>query len=170
MKLLSSVITGLILLFSSFATAQDFQPPENLPSTKDEFVKSEKDFIAAAKWLESTALGKETAARKKVSAWVIAWITNSPTVTETIYAGIIKPFDKNPDLLGVFMAGYARYVLENNYDGDAFKGNLAGIKAVINCANLGGDIKKDKNLTKLLDADKEGKLEEWVKEAMAASK
>ena len=170
MKLLSSAFTGLILLFSSVAIAQDFQIPETQPSTKDEFIKSEKDFIAAAKWLESTALDKETLTRKKVSAWVIVWISNSPTVTETIYSGIIKPFDKNPDLLGVFMAGYARYILENNYDGDAFKGNLAGIKAVINCVKLGGDIKKDKNLTKLLDADKEGKLEEWVKEAMTASK
>jgi len=170
MKLLSSVFTGLILLFSSVVLAQDFQVPETLPSTKDEFVKSEKDFIAAAKWLESTALGKENATRKKVNAWVIVWITNSPTVTETIYSGIIKPFDKNPELLGVFMAGYGRYILENNYDGDAFKGNLAGIKAAVNCVNLGGEIKKDKNLTKLLDADKEGKLEEWVKEAMASTK
>ena len=170
MKLLSSALTVLILLFSAVVIAQDFQIPETQPTTKDEFVKSEKDFIAAAKWLETTALGKETATRKKVNAWVIVWITNSPTVTETMYAGIMKPFDKNPDLLGVFMAGYARFVLENNYDDDAFKGNLAGIKAVINCVNLGGDIKKDKNLTKLLDADKEGKLEDWVKEAMASSK
>ena len=169
MKLLSSAITGLILLFSSVVIAQDFKVPE-LPTTKDEFVKSEKDFIAATKWLESTALSKDHAARKKVNAWVIVWITNSPTVTETMYAGIIKPFDKNPDLLAVFMAGYGRYILENNYDGDAFKGNLAGIKAVINCVNLGGDLKKDKNLTKLLDADKAGKLEDWVKEAMASSK
>jgi hypothetical protein len=155
---------------SSVVIAQDFQAPQTLPSTKDEFIKSEKDFIAAVKWLETTPLGKETLTRKKTSAWVIAWISNSPTVTETIYSGIIKPFDKNPDLLGVFMGGYARYVIENNYDHDLFKGNLAGIKAVINCANLSGDIKKDKNLTKLLDADKGGKLEEWVKEAMAASK
>lgn len=170
MKLLSSLFTGLILLISSVAVGQDFQVPETQPSTKDEFIKSEKDFIAAAKWLENTALGKENATRKKLNAWIIVWVTNSPTVTETMYAGIIKPFDKNSDLLGVFMAGYGRYVLENNYDGDVFKGNLAGIKAVINCVNLGGDIKKDKNLTKLLEADKEGKLDEWVKEAMAASK
>jgi len=166
MKLLSSILTVSIMLFTLAVNAQDFQVPETQPSTKDEFVKSEKDFIAAAKWLETTPLGKENATRKKINAWIIVWITNSPTVTETVYAGIIKPFDKNSDLLGVFMAGYARYILENKYDGDAFKGNLAGIRSVVNCVNLGGDIKKDKNLTKLMDADKDGKLEDWVKEMM----
>ena len=34
--------------------------------------------------------------------------------------------------------------------------------------NLGGDIKKDKALSKLIDADKEGKLEDWVRDALAA--
>ncbi|MEI9943020.1 MAG: hypothetical protein WDN26_02255 [Chitinophagaceae bacterium] len=42
------------------------------------------------------------------------------------------------------------------------------MKSAVNCANLGCDIKKDKALTKVIDADKEGKLEEWVKEAMSS--
>ena len=168
MKLNSAAITGLILLLSTSVIAQDYQPPTNLPETKEEFVASEKNFITAAKWLESTKLTKDDVTRTKTNAWVIVWVTNSPTVTVTVYGGVLKPFDKNPDLLSVFMANYARYVIENNYDKDEFKGNLAGIKSVISCANLGGDIKKDKNLTKLLEADKEGKLEDWLKEAMAS--
>ncbi|HMK18052.1 MAG TPA: hypothetical protein VK492_07635 [Chitinophagaceae bacterium] len=167
MKLRSSAFTGLILLFSSFLQAQNFQVPETQPSTKDEFVKSEKDFIAAAKWLEGTALAKvDDAARKKVNAWVVQWMVNSPTVTMEINASVSKIFDKNPDLLIVFMAGYGRYCLENNYSTDALKGNTAGINSAINCYNLGGDTKKDKALSKVIDADKEGKLEDWVKELM----
>jgi len=166
MKPLSSILTGLTLLLTAVVFAQDFELPVNQPSTKEEFVNSEKDFITTAKWLENTPIGKEIDKRKLANAWVIVWITNSPTVTVEMYAGIMKPFDRNSDLLGVFMAGYARYALENNYDKDAFKGNLAGIKSVINCVNLGGDIKKDKNLTKLLTVDKEGKLEDWVKNAI----
>jgi len=168
MKLLSSVFTGLILFTSAIVIAQDYQPPADQPGTKDEYIKSEKDLIAAAKWLESTAITKDDLTRKKTSAWVIVWVSNSPTVNVTIYGGVIKPFDKNPDLLGVFMAAYARYVIENNYDKDVFKGNLAGIKSVINCCNLGGSLKKDKNLTELLEADKEGKLEDWLNKAMAS--
>jgi hypothetical protein len=166
MKFLSSFLSGLFLLITFVSSAQDIDVPANLPSTKDEFVKSEKDFIDAAKWLENTAIGMHTDKRKKMGAWTTAWIINSPTVTIEINAAITKLFDKNPDLLIVFMAGYGRYCLENNYSKDAVKGNTAGIKSAINCYNLGGDTKKDKALSKVIDADKEGKLEDWVKELM----
>jgi hypothetical protein len=81
-------------------------------------------------------------------------------------SGIMKGFDKNAQLLAVFMGGYARYCLQNNYSKDELKCNMAGIRAVINCYNLGGDLKKDKAILKIIDKDKDGKLEEWVQEAM----
>jgi hypothetical protein len=37
---------------------------------------------------------------------------------------------------------------------------MASIKSVIACYNLGGDVRKDKLHTKVIDADKEGKLED----------
>ena len=169
MKLLSFTLTGLILLFSSVAGAQDFEVPATSPSTKDEFVKSEKDFIDAAKWLETTSIGKQPDKRKSMNAWVVQWVVNSPTVSMEINASISKIFDKNPDLLVVFMAGYGRYCLENNYSTDVLKGNMAGIKSAISCYNLGGDTKKDKALSKVIDADKEGKLEDWVKDLMKSN-
>jgi len=122
--------------------------------------------IAAAKWLEGTPIGTDMDKRTKVNAYVIAWITNSPTVSIEIKSSIIKPFDKNPQLLSVYMAGYTRYCLENNYSKDQLQSNIAGFKSVINCYNLGGDVKTDKALNKLIDASKEGKLEDWVKEVM----
>jgi hypothetical protein len=57
-------------------------------------------------------------------------------------------------------------VLENSYSTDKIKAHVAGLKSVIACYNLGGEVKKDKAITKLIDADKEGKLEDWVKEAL----
>ncbi|MEI9943019.1 MAG: hypothetical protein WDN26_02250 [Chitinophagaceae bacterium] len=41
-----------------------------------------------------------------MNAWVIAWLTNSPTVTIEVQSAIIKPFSKNSQLLSVYMAGY----------------------------------------------------------------
>ena len=66
----------------------------------------------------------------------------------------------------VFMANYGRYILANNYSKDKLKGYTAGIKSAINNYALGGDVKKNKLLSKAIDADKEGKLEEWVGEKM----
>ena len=168
MKLLTTALITLLLSLTFISSAQDFQVPADLPSTKEDFIKSEPDFIAAAKWLESTAIANDMDKRTKVNAWVIAWISNSPTVTIEIRGAMIKPFDKNPQLLSVYMAGFTRYSLENNYSKDELLCNIAAMKSVVKCCNLGGEIKKDKNLTKLLDADKEGKLEDWIKEALTA--
>lgn len=159
-----AVLCGLLLSVS--AKAQDMEVPGTLPTTKEEFVKSEPDFIKAALWLEKTPIGTSTDKRKQMNGWVLAWITNSPTVTITVLAPLLKPFEKNPDLMIVFMGGYARYVLQNNYSKDELKCNTAGMKSAVNCFNLGGDLKKDKNLSKVADEDKDGKLEKWVEEAM----
>ena len=166
MRVLNSVLPGLLLLLSFVATAQDFDVPANQPTSKDEFVKSEGDFIKAAKWLETTAIGTQTDKRKQMNAWVLLWITNAPTVTVELQQPIGKLFEKNPDLLLVFMAGYTRYCLENNYSKDGVELNTAGIKSAINCYNLGGDVRKDKTLSKVIDADKDGKLEDWVGKAI----
>ena len=164
----STILLMFCLSLSILSSAQNFEVPASVPSTKEEFISSEKDMIAAAKWLETTPVGTDMDKRSKVNTYVIAWITNSPTVTVEIKESVIKPFDKNPQLLGVYMAGYSRYCLENNYSKDQLQCNIAGLKSAINCCNLGGDIKKDKTLVKLIDADKEGKLEDWARDAMGS--
>jgi len=154
------------LSIATIAAAQDITIPQ-LPSTKEEFVKSEPDLIKVADWLEKTQVTDDGAKKRVlVNAYMVAWLVNSPTVTITMASSIMKSFDKNAQLLPVFMGGYARYCLQNNYSTDELKCNMAGMRAVINCYNLGGDLKKDKALLKVIDLDKDGKLEEWVKEAM----
>jgi hypothetical protein len=164
---MKQVAAFLLLSFfiSSNLFAQDIKIPE-LPETKDEFIKSEPDFINVANWLENKQVGPDMQKRTLANAYVIAWLTNSPTVTVTVREKILKGFDKNAQLLSVFMGGYAKYCLMNNYSKDELKCNVAGLRSVINCYNLGGDLKKDKALLKIIGQDKEGKLEDWVKEAM----
>ncbi|MGG9963575.1 hypothetical protein [Ferruginibacter sp. SUN106] len=163
---MKQLFIALLLLTTITVTAQ----VPALPTTKEEFVSSEKDFIAAEKWLETTAIGTDTDKRKQLDAWVTAWVINSPTVTVEVRASILKLFDKNSELTILFMAGYSRYCLENNYSKDELKCNVAGIRAAINCFNLGGDVKNNKNLTKVIEQEKEGKLEEWVAAAMKDKK
>ena len=156
--------TGIFLFANLIATAQDFTVPQ-LPTNKEEFIKSEPDIIAAAKWLEANPIGTQKEKTIQVNVYVMKWITTSPTVNIEIDADFTnKLFDNNNQLLLMFMAGYIRYSLENNYSKDKLKCYTAGIKSAINNYALGGDIKKNKLLSKAIDADKEGKLEEWVGE------
>jgi len=120
--------------------------------------------INAAKWLENTPLGTQKEKRVQVNTYILQWITSSPIVQVDLDADLItKICEGNGDMLFVFLSGYAKYCLENSYTRDQLKGATAGLKAIINCHALGGDIKKNKQLSKVIDADKEGKLEEWVK-------
>ena len=159
-------LTGLALLMTTLVIAQDFTIPA-VPETKEQFIQSEPDLIAAAKWLEANPIGKQKEKTIEVNAYVMQWLTKSPTVSLEIDSDfIVKLFEDNTQLMMVFMAGYTRYSLENNYSKDKLKGYTAGIKSAINCYALGGDTKKNKLLSKAIEADKESKLGEWVEEKM----
>lgn len=158
-------LTG-ILLATIIATAQDFTIPA-LPTNKEEFIKSEPDMIAAAKWLEANPVGTQPEKTTQVNAYVLKWITDSPTVSIEIDADfIVKLFDDNTQLLMVFMAGYTRYSLENNYSKDKQKCYTAGIKSALANYALGGDVKKNTLISKAIKEEREGRLLEWVGEKM----
>lgn len=67
------------------------------------------------------------------------------------------------------MGGWTKFVLENpKYQKDLVKGNLAGLKSVINVYENNKDnaMKKDKSVEKLVKLNKKGELENWVKEQL----
>ena len=158
-------LTSVFLLSTYFLFAQTFVVPIDFSfKSKEDYAKYEKDIIDAAKWLEATPVGKEENTRQKASAFLMTWLTGSPTVTITLSKFELDLVQDNPQLLMMFMAGYAKYVLENSYSKDRLKATVAGVKSMINLYNLGGDFKKNKTLKKALEKDAEGKLEEWISE------
>ena len=66
-----------------------------------------------------------------------------------------------------FMAGWTKYVLENNYSKDETKGNLEGIRCVIRIYKKGAGMKKDKAMEKIVELEDKGELEKWVAEQLA---
>lgn len=154
-----------IVLFGCYAKGQDFEPPVDAKlEAKEDYANYEQHMIDASKWLESNQIGTLPGKRVNVNAFVMKWITGSPTVSLELQPVIVKLTDKNPDLIIVFMAGYARWSLENNHPKDHLKGYEAGIKSVLRTYALGGDVKKNKTLQKAVAADQDGKLTAWVRE------
>jgi hypothetical protein len=100
---------------------------------------------------------------------MVKWISGSPSVSITLDADVVsKLADKNEQLLVLFMAGWTRYALENNYSKDNQKGYLEGLKSLINVYKKGIDIKKDKDVEKFVELHEKGELEAWVKENVKA--
>jgi len=91
-----------------------FEVPQNVElSSKDDYAKYEPAIIDAAKWLEATDLDKEADKRKEVNSFVLRWVSGSPTISIDITEKLAKLYGKNAQLLGIYLASYARNFLEN---------------------------------------------------------
>lgn len=167
-------LLALVIALCSFTIAtraQDFELPANITlEAKEDYAKYEKQVIAATGWLEATPIKKDDEKRKKVSAFIFQWISGSPTVNIELDASVVKLSEKNPDLLIMLMAGYSRFALQNSYEKDKLKCFTAGMKSVIALYNKGGDVKKNKLVEKAIEADKEGKLADWVSSNLIVAK
>lgn len=161
MNYLKLAIVCIVTTFAFSSSAQDLL--DYLPETKEDFIESEENVLATINWLENTPANEQKEKHKEQYGYLVAWLTNSPTVTLELNASVLEFSKKNSELLIIFMGGWTKYVLENDYSKDAVKGTVAGLKSVIKVYNAGG-LKKDKNVKKLIELEAAGELENWVKE------
>ncbi|SEW34870.1 hypothetical protein [Chitinophaga arvensicola] len=166
--MIKSLLLSLsLLLFTTITLAQDFHVPENVNLyTKEDYARYEKDIIAAAGWLESTPVLNNDKKRAMVNLFVMDWIMGSPTINIEMRGFVLEVMKKNSQFPVVFMAGYARYVLENNYDKSVLNGYVAGLKSITHLYKLRDGIKRDKKMEKLIEIEDTGKLNEWVQEKL----
>jgi hypothetical protein len=165
MKRTKLFLLANLILVSTFVLGQNFEVPANYQfNTKDDYSRYEKDIIDATKWLQSTPFNEQKEKRQEVSAFVIKWINGSPTVNVEINPTIMDFEEKNQGMLALYMAGSAKYVLENNYSKDMRAKHKAALKGMIAVYKSGKGIKKDKKMEKLIKSDEDGKLDEWLAE------
>lgn len=136
---------------------------DSLPTTREGFIKSEPAVINTINWLENTPFDQEPEKRKLLSAQLLAWLTNSPTVTVTFDSKLTPSSKKNAGLLIIFIGGWVKYSLQNNYSADAVQCNLAGLKSMLKVYQSGAGIKKEKEYEKLVELNEKGELEAWVR-------
>ena len=165
MKRTKLFLLANLILVSTFVLGQNFEVPANYQfNTKDDYSRYEKDIIDATKWLQSTPFNEQKEKRQEVSAFVIKWINGSPTGNVEINPTIMNFEEKNQGMLALYMAGSAKYVLENNYSKDMRAKHKAALKGMIAVYKSGKGIKKDRKMEKLIKSDEDGKLDEWLAE------
>tara|TARA_Y100001934_G_C12292279_1_gene745453 strand:+ start:504 stop:1004 length:501 start_codon:yes stop_codon:yes gene_type:complete len=156
-----------LLAFMLPAGAQEFKVPKEPKMEKAEDYKAyEEDVLACINWLSSHGPEEESSKRKKASAFLLLWLTGTPAVSMELHAEMIEYSEKNPELLILFMGGWAKYVLETG-DKDATAGNVAGLEMVINYYNQYKDqMSKDRSLKKLSKKMEGGELKTYVEESL----
>ena len=142
-----------------------FEVPQNVElSSKDDYAKYEPAIIDAAKWLEATDLDKEADKRKEVNSFVLRWVSGSPTISIDITEKLAKLYGKNAQLLGIYLASYARDFLENKNTATRFSATKAALTSMMNVYKKGIDISKSKEMEKLIKLTDENKLDDYISE------
>lgn len=155
----------LITLFASLAISVSAQQSKLLskPSeTAEEYKANEPNVIATVDWIENTPIDENEELHKLQYGLLLQWISGSPTVTLSLQGYVTEYAKKNSELLIVFMGGWAKYALQNEYTTDALQCNLAGVQSMIKVYKT-GKLKKDKKMDELVKLDADGKLETWLK-------
>ena len=99
--------------------------------------------------MENTDLNKEIDKRKQVNAFVVQYISGSPTITVEINEAIAKIYGDNEQLLALYLASFARHCIENTSwtKTTAIK---AGIVSMIAVYKKQIQVKKGRELDKLI--------------------
>ncbi|MBN2612624.1 MAG: hypothetical protein JXB00_13800 [Bacteroidales bacterium] len=157
----------LMLIFTatlSLLYAQDFEPPENYKLEKaEDYTLYEKDVINCIHWMMKTPLNENTDKRKVANAFLLKWLTGSPNVHLAIKQEIVTFIGSSPELLIIFMGGWAKYSLESGDFDNMVAGNLAGIESVIEFYTKNeAYLNKDKNVLKYIKMKEKGTLKSYI--------
>ncbi len=163
-KLPFVLLVASIIMNATFCAAQTtYEVPENVVLIeKDDYPKYEADVVKATNWLEATDLDKENHKRNLTSAFLLKWITGSPTVTVDISKKLSDIYGKNADLLMLYMARYSSHYIENKATATKASAIKAGLISIMNVYNKGINIKKSKEMLKVIKANEENKLDEYI--------
>jgi hypothetical protein len=164
MKKLQLILLISLLGISFKAAAQDSPVPVGYSlKEKDDYAKYVPDVIKTIDWLQQTPWADVPDKRKEANAFVVAWITGSPTVNLSINSDdVMKLCTKNGELLMSFIGGYVKYILQSKAV-DEREANLAGVKAIIAKYQSQSDHVQDDNVEHFIQMQKDGKLDDWVK-------
>lgn len=125
--------------------------PEGLELvTPKDFEKVQPLVVEVSNWLITTPLDKDPEQRKKLNTFLWKWISGTPVFIVDISDNLTRLYARNVQLLNIFLAGYA---LEYIRDPAAYTdqaASRAGIYAMMDVYKKEVEIKKNKEMDKLL--------------------
>jgi hypothetical protein len=162
---MKTITLSFILMTIAFGIySQDFEVPKNYKLDKaEDYAPYEQDVIKCFDWLMKTPINEKTAKRKEANAFLLKWLSGSPNVHLEIKQEIVTFMGTSPDLLMIFMGGWAKYSLESKDFNNKIAGSLAGIESVIEFYTKNkGLMPKDKNVEKYIKMKDKGTLKGYI--------
>lgn len=153
----------LTLFISTKAFAQNFEVPKDYHFTKPEdYVKYEADVVKTADWMMRTHWGTEAAKTETANQFILQWAEGTPDVVIELKQAIMDLSDTNPQLGFIYMAQFSKYAIQHKQNFDKTHANVAALRAIISKYNAEPNHRRDNDVEKLIQMDKENRLESWI--------
>ncbi|MGB4772902.1 MAG: hypothetical protein WBP58_15660 [Chitinophagaceae bacterium] len=162
---MKSILFFLLIFCSIGLSAQNLPDFDQIRLEQgSDYKPAEPAALQAANYILSTPIAKDDVNRLLSLRFLLRWMTGTPDYTFSLGGNISKAVANNEDLLGVYMAAMAKYALENSAVAkDEKKVNLEATKMMLAyCEDEKNNVKLNKTLKKMIEANKEGKLESML--------
>jgi hypothetical protein len=144
---------------------------QSLPAIDDVKLIAKEDFKAAdtlalktANYILSTPSDPNNISRLKGSKFLLDWMQGTPDFTFSLDNNVLKYFDNDIDLMGVYMASLTSAALENRTIKDSKVITLNGVKKFIAYIDNGSSkVSMTGQLKKLSQSNQKGELESLLK-------
>ncbi len=159
-----TILPAILLICVSFISrAQEFSiPADPKLKTPEDYAALESTVIQAFDWLMKTPPGEQDDKKADVNAFLLKWMSGTPSVSIGLDPEIVTFMESSPDLLMIFMGGWTKHALESK-DVSQATGNLYGVQAAIEYyTKYLQPSHKDKNMEKYVKMKTEGKLEAFI--------
>lgn len=162
----------VLVIFCANVYAQDITEAADLEKKKPEKaavdeaiedeIKTEEDFVTTYMWLMETPIHLSEDNRKKVNAAIAYYIEENTDINIDPDIKLLKFAEVTPELLPVFMGGYAMHMIENE-NADDIEANVAGAKSLIRYYKKNEEfLEKNKQIEKLIRKEDKDKLEKYI--------
>jgi hypothetical protein len=163
MKKIIRTVLLLTMLTGLKASAQNYEAPTDYHFKKyEDYIRYETDVIKTADWLMRTHWGAEPYKMEAATQFILQWSQGTPDVVIELKQAIMDLSDTNPQLGFIYMSQFSKYAIQHKTGFNKTLANLAALKAVIEKYNMEPTHKRDNDVEKLIDIDKDGKLEYWI--------
>jgi hypothetical protein len=163
MKKIIRTVLLLTLLISLKASAQNYEAPKDYHFKKHEdYIKYEADVIKTADWLMRTQWDAEPVKTEAATQFILQWAQGTPDVVIELKQAVMDISDTNPQLGFIYMSQFCKYAIQHKTGFEKIPANQAALKAVIEKYNMEPTHKRDNDVEKLIELNKNGKLQEWI--------
>lgn len=151
---------------TSAQTAGPEIPKQYAWNTSEEYLADQPRVKEVLKWLCTQPLGLEIQKRSLANAYVMEWITGTPSLRLEVNSEAFLFIDQYPELLFSLIQGMAYYAIGHPDEKDIAKLHVEALEVVAEHAEQSEELSKDGDLKKLIRANRKKQLKAYYQDSI----